>query len=82
MAMLDSTLMQEETHALPPEWYQMDATLAGQFPPLRAAQRRGLPWWGYGPILAGSACQAAVQTALLVRGGRWATWRQYLREWT
>ena len=64
----------------PAEWYQMHAQIAEQFPHLRPAQQRGLTWWVYGTILAGSACQNAVITALLMFG-RWAGVRQYLREW-
>jgi hypothetical protein len=64
----------------PSEWYQMHAQIAEQFPHLRPAQQRGLTWWVYGTILAGSACQNAVITALLVFG-RWASVRQYLGEW-
>lgn len=65
----------------PHEWYQMHATIATHFPQLRPAQRRGLTWWVYGTLLAQSACQSAVLAALLVLGGSWETWRQYLREW-
>lgn len=66
----------------PEEWYQMQATLAQYLPQLRPAQRRGLAWWVYGTILAGSACQTAVLTALSVLGGGGASQRQALREWT
>ena len=65
---------------LPLACYPMDATLADQFPDLRPAQRRGLVLWVYGAVLAKSACEAAVVTALCGLGG-WHTVRQYLREW-
>jgi hypothetical protein len=54
--------------------------LAVQFPDLRPAQRRGLVLWVYGAVLAKSACEAAVVTALCGLGG-WHTVRQYLRDW-
>ena len=65
----------------PKEWYQMQVTLAQHLPHLRPAQRRGLAWWVYGTILAGSACQTAVLAALSLLGGG-AAQRQQLREWT
>ncbi len=40
----------------------------------------GLAWWLCGAILAGSACQNAVASALSPRGS-WNNLRQYLREW-
>jgi hypothetical protein len=65
---------------VPPELYQMETTLTQRFPNLRPAQQRGLALWVYGTILAQSACQSAVITALLVLGA-WDTIRQRLREW-
>lgn len=65
---------------LPSEWYQMQPTIAQYFPDLRPAQQRGLTLWVYGTILARSACQNAVITALL-RLSSWHSLRQYLREW-
>jgi hypothetical protein len=65
---------------VPPELYQMETTLAQRFPNLRSAHQRGLALWVYGAILAQSACQSAVTTALLTLG-RWDTIRQRLREW-
>lgn len=63
------------------ECYQVEQTLSQQLPALRPAQRRGLALWVVGTLLADSACQSAVQTALEPLGyGAWAT-RQYLREW-
>lgn len=64
----------------PAQWYQLNETLAAQLPHLRPAQRQGLAWWVVGTILAGSACQHAVATALIPYGV-WESWRQYLREW-
>ena len=64
----------------PPACYQMDAALAEHLPHLRRAQRQGLVLWVYGAILAQSACQNAVITALRAYG-RWHTLRQALREW-
>lgn len=64
----------------PQEWYQMHETIAERFPALRPAQQRGLALWVYGAILAGSACQHAVLTALTVVGS-WHALRQLLREW-
>ena len=64
----------------PPAWYQMDAALAEHLPHLRRAQRQGLALWLYGAILAPSACQTAVITALRAYGGG-HTLRQALRAW-
>ena len=64
----------------PNEWYQMHQSIAQYFPDLRPAQQRGLTLWVYGTILARSACQNAVITALLALGA-WYSLRQYLREW-
>ncbi len=61
-------------------WYQMEATIAHHLPHLRPAQQRGLALWGYGTILAQSACETAVLTALLTWGA-WDSLRQRLREW-
>jgi len=65
---------------VPSELYQIETTLAQRFPTLRPAQQRGLALWVYGTILAQSACQSAVITALLFLG-TWHTLRQRLREW-
>lgn len=64
----------------PSEWYQMHQSIAQYFPNLRPAQQRGLTLWVYGTILAQSACQNAVATALIALGC-WQTVRQHLREW-
>ncbi len=64
----------------PPEWYQMNETIAQRFPELRPAQQRGLALWVYGTVLAHSACQNAVIAALLAVGA-WHALRQHLREW-
>ncbi len=65
---------------LPRECYQMEEQLAQYLPVLRPAQRRGLARWVYGAVVAQSACQNAVVSALLAVG-RFHTVRQYLREW-
>jgi hypothetical protein len=65
---------------LPQEYYQMTQTIAVHLPHLRPAHWRGLALWVYGTLLAQSACQNAVITALLTRGA-WHTVRQRLREW-
>jgi hypothetical protein len=65
---------------LPPECYQMYQVIEQRLTTLRPAQQMGLAVWVYGAIVAHSACQNAVATAL--RGlGRWHAVRQYLREW-
>lgn len=64
----------------PPACYQMLDTIAQHLPHLRPAQQRGLALWVYGTVLAQSACQNAVATALLTLAS-WHTVRQYLREW-
>lgn len=65
---------------LPQEYSQMTQTIAAHLPHLRRAHCRGLALWVYGTLLAQSACQNAVITALLLRGA-WHTVRQRLREW-
>ena len=65
---------------VPPVLYQIEARLTQQFPSLRPAQQRGLALWVYGTILAQSACQTAVLSALLTLGSSSAL-RQRLREW-
>ena len=64
----------------PTECYQMHQTIEQHFPHLRPAQQRGLALWVYGTILAQSACQNAVATALSALGA-WHARRQHLREW-
>ena len=64
----------------PGELSPMEQTLAQHLPHLRPAQRRSLALWVYGTILAQSACQNAVVTALLALG-TWHALRQRLREW-
>lgn len=64
----------------PSEWYQMQESIAHYFPNLRPAQQRGLTLWVYGTILAQSACQNAVISALAAVG-LWPIVRQRLREW-
>jgi hypothetical protein len=64
----------------PGELYQMEQTLAHDLPHLRPAQRRSWALWVYGTILAQSAGQNAVITALLAVG-RWHALRQRRREW-
>lgn len=68
---------------LPREAYPMTAAIETHLPPLSPAQGAGLAWWVYGAVLAGSACQSAVATALepvVGAAGRPAL-RQRLREW-
>ena len=64
------------------EAYPVTDALATHVPGLSPAQRRGLGWWVYGTILAGSGCQAAVVTALepVVGAGHTAALRQRLRQ--
>lgn len=64
----------------PREWYQIQHTLESHMPHLRPSQQRGLSLWVYGTVLAHSACQNAVITALLAVGN-WHSLRQQLREW-
>ena len=65
---------------VPQEVYQLQSRLAAVFPRLSPAQQGGLAWWVYGTILAHSACQNAVITALL-SWGRVSALGQRLREW-
>ena len=68
---------------LPREAYPLADAIATHLPHLSAGQRRGLAWWVYGAVLAGSACQAAVALALLPVAGPGSAHavRQRLREW-
>jgi hypothetical protein len=67
---------------VPPAVYQMSEALSAPLACLSAAERRGLAFWVYGAVLARSACQSAVTTALLAAGlGSATTLRQRLREW-
>ena len=65
---------------LPRECYQMQQVIETHLPHLTQPQLTGLAWWVCGTILAGSACQNAVASALSTRGN-WNSLRQYLREW-
>ncbi len=65
---------------LPRECYQMQQVIETHLPHLSRPQLTGLVLWVCGAILAGSACQNAVASALSP-GGRWNSLRQYLREW-
>ena len=65
---------------LPRECYQMQKTIETHLPHLSQPQLTGLVLWVCGAILAGSACQNAVASALSP-WGRWNNLRQYLREW-
>ena len=65
---------------LPRECYQMQKTIEVHLPHLSQPQLTGLVLWVCGAILAGSACQNAVASALSP-WGRWNNLRQYLREW-
>ena len=65
---------------LPRECYQMQKTIEPHLPHLSQPQLTGLVLWVCGAILAGSACQNAVASAL----SPWSNWhnlRQRLREW-
>lgn len=64
----------------PRELYQMEQTIATHLGHLRPAHQRGLALWVYGTLLAHSACQHAVLTALQTRAN-WHALRQRLREW-
>ncbi len=64
----------------PRECYQMERTIAQYMSHLRPSERRGLMLWVYGTVIARSACQNAVATALLSLG-LWNSVRQRLREW-
>ena len=62
------------------EGYQMQKTIETHLPHLSQPQLTGLALWVCGAILAGSACQNAVASAL----SPWSNWynlRQRLREW-
>lgn len=65
---------------VPQEVSQLQSQLHEVFPRLSQAQQGGLAWWVYGTILAHSACQNAVLTALLI-WGQFHGLRQRLREW-
>ena len=65
---------------LPRECYQVQQMIDTHLPHLSQAQLGGLALWVCGAILAGSACQNAVASALSPWGD-WNSWRQYLREW-
>lgn len=63
----------------PSESYQLAELIGQHLPQLRPAQVRGLALWVYGAILARSACQNAVVSALSALG-HWHSLRAYLRE--
>ena len=65
---------------LPRECYQMQQVIETHLPHLTQPQLTGLAWWVCGTILAGSACQNAVASALSIRGN-WNNLRQYLRQY-
>lgn len=60
--------------------YPIERMLGEHLPHLRPPQRRGLALWVLGAVLAQSACQSAVVTALLLHG-RYDALHQRLREW-
>lgn len=65
---------------LPRETYQVRQAIETHLPHLSQPQLTGLVLWVCGAILAGSACQNAVASAL----SPWRKWnnlRQYLRQW-
>jgi hypothetical protein len=80
LVVLTRQARKEDPMRYPAEWYQLQSEIQSVFTTLRPSQQRGLTWWVYGTLLAHSACQTAVLTALL-QLGRWHAWRQYLREW-
>ena len=65
---------------LPRECYQVHQMIETHLPHLSRPQLTGLVLWVCGAILAGSACQNAVASALSPWGA-WNNLRQYLREW-
>ncbi len=65
---------------LPRECYQMQKTIETHLPHLSQPQLTGLAMWVCGAILAGSACQNAVASALSAKGN-WNSLRQYIRQW-
>ena len=65
---------------LPRETYQIQQTIETHLPQLSQPQLTGLVLWVCGAILAGSACQNAVASALSP-WHKWNNLRQYLREW-
>jgi hypothetical protein len=67
---------------IPAPCYQVTRVLTEVFPHLRPAECRGLTLWVVGAILAGSACQTAVISALRPLGLAPEALRQRLREWT
>ena len=67
---------------VPAPCYQVSRDLAEVFPHLRPAECRGLALWVVGAILAGSACQTAVISALAPLGLGASALRLRLREWT
>ena len=65
---------------LPAECYRIHELLGTYLPSLRPAQHRGLARWVSGTLLAQSAGQNALISAL-AGVGPWHTVRQALREW-
>ena len=66
---------------LPRETYQIQQAIETHLPHLSRPQLTGLALWVCGAILAGSACQNAVASALSTGGGNWNRFRQYVRQW-
>ena len=76
----ETTRCRRPAMRLPSECYQMQKTIEPHLPHLSQPQLTGLALWVCGAILAGSACQNAVASAL----SPWSNWynlRQRLREW-
>ena len=68
---------------VPRECYPLQEAIDTSLAHLTTAQRRGLVWWVFGTLLAGSGCLSAVLVALgpfVGRAGQ-AALRQSLREW-
>ncbi len=65
---------------LPRETYQIQQAIETHIPHMSQPQLTGLALWVCGAILAGSACQNAVASALSAKGN-WNRFRQYIRQW-
>lgn len=63
------------------ELYALEASIGQHLPGLRPAQVQGLALWVLGTVMARSACQSAVVSALVGLGGNVHALRQRLREW-
>jgi len=66
---------------LPRETYQIQEAIETHLPHLSRPQLTSLVLWVCGAILAASACQNAVASALSTGGGNRNRFRQYIRQW-